>query len=78
MAWINQLQVSLQDMMSALPEIKPTAMREIVIDVPRVYWSDIGGYDDIKQKFKEAIEWPLKVFHLSLLLISRCYCNCNS
>jgi len=32
-----------------------------MIEVPKVYWSDIGGQSDIKQKLKEAIEWPLKV-----------------
>lgn len=32
-----------------------------MLEVPKVYWSDIGGQDDIKQKLKEAVEWPLKV-----------------
>lgn len=35
-------------------------MREVTIEVPKVLWSDIGGQEDIKQKFKESVEWPLK------------------
>ena len=26
----------------------------------QVYWSDIGGQEEVKQRMKEAIEWPLK------------------
>ncbi|GAB1601737.1 ATPase family protein 2 homolog isoform X1 [Argonauta hians] len=38
----------------------PSAMREVLLEVPKVHWSDIGGEEDIKQKLKQAIEWPLK------------------
>ena len=34
---------------------------QVTVEVPKVYWSDIGGYGDIKQKLKEAVEWPVKV-----------------
>ena len=30
------------------------------MEVPKVYWSDIGGQQEIKQKLKESIEWPLQ------------------
>ena len=26
----------------------------------KVYWNDIGGNATVKQKLKQAIEWPLK------------------
>ena len=48
------------DLWTALRKTRPTAMREVTIEVPRVLWSDIGGQEDIKQKFKESVEWPLK------------------
>eukprot|EP00043_Microstomoeca_roanoka_P017814 m.187028 g.187028 ORF g.187028 m.187028 type:complete len:281 (-) comp16707_c1_seq3:1156-1998(-) len=35
-------------------------MREVMVDVPLVSWSDIGGQEDTKQCLKEAVEWPLK------------------
>lgn len=54
------LQVNLQDMNEAMTEIRPSAMREIMLEVPKVYWSDVGGQADIKQRLKESVEWPLQ------------------
>ncbi|XP_070552754.1 ATPase family gene 2 protein homolog A-like [Ptychodera flava] len=48
------------DFSFALKEVKPSAMREITIDVPKVLWSDIGGQAVIKQKLRQAVEWPLR------------------
>ncbi|KAI8968217.1 P-loop containing nucleoside triphosphate hydrolase protein [Mycotypha africana] len=56
----SQLLVNLQDMLDAVAEIRPSAMREIMLEVPKVYWDDIGGQHDIKQRLKESVEWPLK------------------
>jgi AAA family ATPase len=57
---LDSLVVSFTDMMNSFNEIRPSAMREIVIDVPKVLWTDIGGYSEVKQKLQEAIELPLK------------------
>jgi transitional endoplasmic reticulum ATPase len=35
-------------------------MREVLIEIPRVTWSDLGGLGQLKQELIEAIEWPLK------------------
>lgn len=45
---------------SALKEIHPSALREVLVQVPNVKWDDVGGLDDVKQELKEAVEWPLK------------------
>lgn len=55
------LQLSVVDFRQALPSVKPSAMRSLVVDVPRVAWTDIGGQEEVKQKLKEAVEWPLMV-----------------
>jgi len=47
------------DFSSALKRVEPSAMRSVVVDVPKISWSDIGGQAEIKQKLKEAVEWPL-------------------
>ncbi|KAL0085560.1 P-loop containing nucleoside triphosphate hydrolase protein [Phycomyces blakesleeanus] len=52
--------VNMQDMQEAMGEIRPSAMREILLEVPKVYWSDVGGQADIKQRLKESVEWPLE------------------
>jgi AAA family ATPase len=59
-AGMDQLAVNLQDMNEAMAEIRPSAMREIMLEVPKVYWSDVGGQSDIKQRLKESVEWPLQ------------------
>ncbi|KAF9355712.1 spermatogenesis associated protein 5 [Mortierella sp. NVP85] len=56
----DELKVSVEDMRAAMTDIKPSAMREIMIEVPKVFWSDIGGQAEIKQKLKESVEWPLQ------------------
>ncbi|KAI9361474.1 P-loop containing nucleoside triphosphate hydrolase protein [Pilaira anomala] len=56
----GSLAVNLQDMNEAMIEIRPSAMREIMLEVPKVYWSDVGGQSDIKQRLKESVEWPLQ------------------
>ncbi|WP_297501563.1 AAA family ATPase, partial [Thermococcus sp.] len=40
--------------------IEPSALREVLIEVPNVHWDDIGGLEDVKQELREAVEWPLK------------------
>ncbi|RUP51716.1 P-loop containing nucleoside triphosphate hydrolase protein [Jimgerdemannia flammicorona] len=34
--------------------------KKIILDVPKVYWTDVGGQQVIKQKLKESVEWPLQ------------------
>ncbi|XP_049868293.1 ATPase family protein 2 homolog [Pectinophora gossypiella] len=49
-----------EDLISALTIVRPSAMRELLIEVPNVRWTDIGGQDDLKLKLRQAVEWPLK------------------
>lgn len=56
----SSLALTAGDFLSALPGVKPSAMRSLVVDVPRVSWTDIGGQEDVKQQLKEAVEWPLQ------------------
>jgi AAA family ATPase len=56
----DQLFTTLDDLLLALKNIKPSAMREVVVEVPHVSWAEIGGYSEVKQKLKESVEWPLQ------------------
>lgn len=47
------------DVNTTLPTIRPSAMREVFVETPTVRWTDIGGQDDVKQKLRECVEWPL-------------------
>lgn len=42
-----------------MSQVKPSAMRELLIEKPDVKWSDIGGQDDLKLKLKQIVEWPI-------------------
>ncbi|XP_016987875.1 ATPase family protein 2 homolog [Drosophila rhopaloa] len=53
----NPLQ--LLHLQNALTRIKPSAMREVLIECPNVQWSDIGGQSELRLAMQQAIEWPL-------------------
>jgi len=57
---IEKLVVTREDFDNALRVVEPSAMREVLVEVPKVKWEDIGGLEDIKQQLKEMVEWPLK------------------
>lgn len=57
---LNQLRVSQKDFNEALKVVRPSAMREVLVETPNTKWEDIGGVDDVKRDLKEAVEWPLK------------------
>ncbi|MFW9829580.1 MAG: CDC48 family AAA ATPase [Candidatus Thorarchaeota archaeon] len=57
---IQELKIKDQDFVKAINLIEPSAMREVMVEIPDVSWEDIGGLEDIKQELKEAVEWPLK------------------
>lgn len=45
----------------ALHEVRPTAMREIFLETPKVRWSDIGGQTEVKSLLEQSVKWPFKV-----------------
>ena len=47
------------DFLQALPHIRPSALRSLILETPHVSWSDIGGVSHIRERLREAIEWPL-------------------
>ncbi len=53
--------VSFDDFISSLSKVKPSAIREVFIEVPKTKWTDIGGQHETKQKLIECVEWPIKV-----------------
>ncbi len=57
---LEKMEVTMDDFKTALKGIEPSALREVFIEVPKVAWDDVGGLEDIKQRLREAVEWPLK------------------
>ncbi len=48
------------DFKDALKEVRPSALREVLVQVPNVTWEDVGGLESLKEELHEAVEWPLK------------------
>ncbi len=57
---LEEIKVTIDDFREALKEIEPSAMREVLVEVPKVTWNDVGGLNDVKREIIEAVEWPLK------------------
>jgi AAA family ATPase len=52
--------VEFSDLLAARRRVKPSALRETVVEVPEVRWGDIGGQEEAKAALQEAVEWPLR------------------
>ncbi|UCH88426.1 MAG: CDC48 family AAA ATPase [Thermoplasmata archaeon] len=57
---LSSMEVTIEDFKEALKECEPSALREVLIEIPHTTWEDVGGLTDIKQRLREVIEWPLK------------------
>jgi len=49
-----------EDFERAMKDITPSALKEFAIEVPKISWADIGGYEETKMEMQRVIEWPLK------------------
>ncbi|MHC1625386.1 MAG: CDC48 family AAA ATPase, partial [Methermicoccaceae archaeon] len=56
---LDSMRILESDFEEALREIEPSAMREVLIEIPDVKWDEVGGLHDQKQEVIEAVEWPL-------------------
>jgi transitional endoplasmic reticulum ATPase len=57
---LEKLLITKDEFMHALKTVRPSALREVLIEKPTTKWDDIGGLDDAKQELQEAVEWPLQ------------------
>lgn len=57
---LEKMVVRHKDFMAALKVVRPSAMREVLVETPNVNWDSVGGLEGIKQDLKEAVEWPIK------------------
>ena len=56
---LEKMEVRMADFKLAIKDIEPSALREIYVEVPEKGWEDVGGLEEIKERLKESIEWPL-------------------
>ena len=57
---LDELSVTREDFLEALKRVQPSAMREVMVEAPRVRWEDVGGLDAAQNRLKEGVELPLR------------------
>ncbi len=57
---LEKMRVIKEDFKEALKEVEPSALREVLVEIPRVGWEDVGGLEDVKRHLVEAVEMPIK------------------
>ena len=56
---IDRMIIKRSDFRGALNEVSPSAMREVLVELPKVSWDDVGGLNEPKNQVKESVEWPM-------------------
>ncbi|MEK6928411.1 MAG: CDC48 family AAA ATPase [Nanoarchaeota archaeon] len=57
---LDKIVIGREDFEESMRVVRPSAMREVMVEAPNVSWDDIGGLEDTKQRLKESVEWPIK------------------
>jgi len=59
-AILEKLKVTREDFEYAMRVVQPSAMREVLIEIPKVKWTDVGGLEDVKEALTESVIWQIK------------------
>ncbi len=51
---LEEMKVSMADFKEALSDVEPSGMREVLVEIPKVTWDDVGGLDDVRRQIEEA------------------------
>ncbi len=57
---MEELTLTMDDFLSALKMVDPSAIREIFVEIPEVRWEDIGGLEEVKARLQQIVEWPIQ------------------
>lgn len=52
---LESMRVSMTDFEAALSEVEPSGMREVLVEIPKVTWDDVGGLDDVRRQILEVM-----------------------
>ena len=52
---LEKMTVKHEDFTEALKVVRPTAMREVLVENPNVEWEHVGGLECIKQELKKLL-----------------------
>ena len=57
---LEKIKIKEEDFEEALKVVRPSAMREVLVETPNIGWVDIGGLENTKRDLTEAVELPIK------------------
>jgi len=57
---LENLKVTEEDFNKGWRNVRPSAMREVLVQAPNVKWKDVGGLEEVKNQLIESVEWPIK------------------
>ena len=67
---LQSMEIGLADFYDALHEVVPTAMREFYVERPKVFWSNVGGLEEVKKSLQEniivALKEPQKFYNMGI------------
>jgi len=57
---LQSMAVTQEHFKTALGSTNPSALRETVVEIPDISWSDIGGLEDVKRELQEIVQYPVE------------------
>jgi transitional endoplasmic reticulum ATPase len=57
---LTKLKITMDDFKEALKTVRPSSLREVLFETPKITWEEVGGLEDVKQELIESVDWPLK------------------
>jgi transitional endoplasmic reticulum ATPase len=57
---LQKIGITNEDFREALKEVRPSALREVQVQIPNVSWDEVGGLEELKEELRESVEWPIK------------------
>lgn len=57
---LDALAVTMENFRFAMGQTNPSALREMVVEVPNVSWNDIGGLEEVKKELQELVQYPVE------------------
>merc|ERR1719419_1211088 len=57
---LDSMAVTQENFRTALGTSNPSALRETVVEVPNVSWTDIGGLESVKRELQELVQYPVE------------------
>ena len=51
---LESMKVSMDDFRCALNDVEPSGMREVLVEIPKVTWADVGGLEDVRREIEEV------------------------